>query len=118
MGTAQSSDELLHQLLVTEDNIEPLLDSLQSKGLVARFNSDGMLSITETGKRLLVKLDGPVMDLHCRQLSHLPEGDLAELNRLLIKARESASQMCQIKNPTIFRSSGIGYGQVRFCPYQ
>lgn len=89
-GIPQAQDELLNQLLLPEDDIQSLVDQLVSAQLVSVSHPNRMLSITEAGTQLLSKLDSPILALHRRQLSHFSEGELAEFNRLLVKARNPA----------------------------
>lgn len=70
-----------------------LVERLAAAGLVGRSTcpEDGRsvhLSLTDAGRQLLAKLDTPVASLHARQLGHLSSRELAQLNRLLSKARE------------------------------
>ena len=51
----------------------------------ADHSRHGML--TPAGRELLGRLDGPVLDLHRSLLGHLSRAELAELSRLLVKAR-------------------------------
>jgi DNA-binding MarR family transcriptional regulator len=69
-----------------------LLDRLDRAGLVRRDRSaedrrEVLVSITDKGKELLAELDEPVLELHRKVLGHLSAAELAELNRLLEKAR-------------------------------
>ena len=43
--------------------------------------------ITDDGTAILGRLDGPVVDLHRKLIGHLSQEELAELSRLLVKAR-------------------------------
>lgn len=88
---AQSKNDLSKQLLVPENDVQSLVDQLVAAKLVSRSDKDGMLSITKSGKQLLSKMDDPIIATHRRQLSHLSEGELAELNQLLVKARNSVA---------------------------
>ena len=45
------------------------------------------VSILARGLDLLRDLDEPVIELHKRLIGHLSRDELAELNRLLVKAR-------------------------------
>jgi DNA-binding MarR family transcriptional regulator len=69
-----------------------LLDRLVQAGLVERSRTEEdrrvvLTRITDAGLRLLAQLDAPVIETHRRQLGHLAPAELAELNRLLVKAR-------------------------------
>lgn len=70
-----------------------LIDRLASDGLVGRCTcpKDARavhVAITDAGRTLLAALDEPIQTLHRLQLGHLSERDLAQLSRLLVKARE------------------------------
>jgi hypothetical protein len=46
------------------------------------------VALTDKARRLLSELDEPVMELHRRLIGHLAAPELAELCRLLEKARQ------------------------------
>ncbi len=74
-------------------DVTRLVDRLEQSGLVerARVEHDRrvvLIRITPQGLEKLKGLDEPVLELHKRQLGHLPKADLAELNRLLVLARK------------------------------
>jgi DNA-binding MarR family transcriptional regulator len=84
--------EIADRLITRVPDITRLVDGLEEDGLVqrTRCNRDRRVvyvGITARGMELLGVLDKPVMDLHCRSLAHLSDEELAELNRLLVKAR-------------------------------
>jgi len=67
---------------------------LEDAGLVTRTTDPQdaravLIRITEKGLNLLEGLDEPVLSLHRKQLGHLSREELAELNRLLVKARQT-----------------------------
>ncbi|MGE5194516.1 MAG: MarR family winged helix-turn-helix transcriptional regulator [Deltaproteobacteria bacterium] len=69
-----------------------LVDRLESAALVRRCRTEEdrrvvLICVTPAGLELLARLDQPVRDLHVQTLGHLSRGELAELNRLLVKAR-------------------------------
>jgi DNA-binding MarR family transcriptional regulator len=73
-------------------DITRLVDRLEAAGLVGRCRTQEdrrlvLVKVTEKGLKLLAELDGPVLELHRRQLGHLTPEELAEFNRLLVKAR-------------------------------
>ncbi len=73
-----------------------LVERLVAEGLVARAACPGdarsvHLTLTDAGRKLLAKLDGPVAAMHARQLGHLSGRELAQLSRLLAKARDPES---------------------------
>jgi MarR family transcriptional regulator, 2-MHQ and catechol-resistance regulon repressor len=75
--------------------ITGLVDRLTAAGLVERERSvrdrrEVYVSITEKGLKVLADLDEPVLELNRRALGHLSREELAELIRLLEKARQGA----------------------------
>jgi DNA-binding MarR family transcriptional regulator len=73
-------------------DITRLGDRLEQAGLVKRGRTKAdrrvvLLKITPAGLNLLVRLDAPVRQMHKQLLGHLDAKELAELNRLLAKAR-------------------------------
>jgi DNA-binding MarR family transcriptional regulator len=69
-----------------------LLDRIAAKGWVKRERSkkDGRVviaRITAKGKQQLESLDGPLLEFHKAQFSHLSRAELAQLTELLAKAR-------------------------------
>ena len=72
-----------------------LIDRLEQAGLVRRSRTTEdrrvvLICITDAGLALLARLDRPVRELNKQTLGHLTPGDLTELNRLLVKARNFA----------------------------
>ena len=82
--------------MVTKDpDMTRLLDRLEARGLIARSREQKdrrviTTRITEEGLRLLKDLDGPVAELHERQLGHLRAERLRSLIELLEAARAKA----------------------------
>jgi DNA-binding MarR family transcriptional regulator len=73
-------------------DVTRLLDRMNAAGLVQRARStvDGrvvLTRITPKGQKLLARLDEPVRRFHVEQLGHMDGKELAELIRLLEKAR-------------------------------
>jgi DNA-binding MarR family transcriptional regulator len=73
-------------------DITRLVDRLEQKGYVSRARTETdrrvvLLTITDSGRKLLGGLDPSVTELHKRQLGHLTPAERSELNRLLVKAR-------------------------------
>ncbi len=84
--------EVASRMVTRVPDMTRLVDRLEALGLVARARIEEdrrvvLVAITETGLALLESLEGPVHDLHRRQLGHLSPEETAELNRLLVKAR-------------------------------
>lgn len=71
-----------------------LLDRLEKQGLVQRDRCTQdrrvvYVTLTESAKDLLKRMDGPVNELHKQLIGHLTQAELKELSRLLEKARIS-----------------------------
>ena len=76
---------------VGDPDITRLLDRLEERGLARRSReaTDRRIvtaRITSAGRRLLASLEGPVGNLHTRQLEPLGKQGLRDLRRLLQKA--------------------------------
>jgi DNA-binding MarR family transcriptional regulator len=85
------------QLVSRLPDVTRLLDRLETAGLVKRSRSTRdrrvvLVSITRRGLALLAELDRPTNDLHRKQLAHLTRAELAQLNRLLDRARRPEGQ--------------------------
>jgi len=83
------------QMITRMPDMTRLIDRLEEARLVRRCRSDEdrrvvRICLTDEGRSLLARLDGPVRELHEQTLGHLARGELAELNRLLMKARNFA----------------------------
>jgi DNA-binding MarR family transcriptional regulator len=75
-------------------DITRLLDRLADKGWVTRERSpaDGRVVLTRVaakGRRLLTRLDEPLVAFHREQLGHMSRKDLKQLIKLLEKARKA-----------------------------
>ena len=84
--------EIADRLITRVPDITRLVDGLEADGLVTRTRCTDdrrvvYVGITDDGMSLLQRLDDPLMNLHQHTLAHLDESELAELNRLLVKAR-------------------------------
>lgn len=91
-GEALPCQEIGGRMITQLPDITRLVDRLEEAGLVERSRTPEdrrlvLTKITEPGLRLLAGLDGPVSALHTAQLGHLTRDEVAELNRLLVKAR-------------------------------
>ena len=91
-GAGLPCGEIAGQMVTHMPDITRLVDRLEAAGLVERRRTEEdrrvvLVTITPAGLDVLARLDRPVLDLHRRQLGHLTRAELAELNRLLVKAR-------------------------------
>jgi DNA-binding MarR family transcriptional regulator len=72
------------------DRLEAARPPLVERSRTAEDRRKVLVRITPAGLDLLARLDEPVLELHDRLLGHLTRAELAELNRLLVKARRGA----------------------------
>jgi len=77
-------------------DVTRLVDRLEKSGLAKRSRTPAdrrvvLVGITKKGLDLLAKLDQPTLNLHKSQLKHMTKSELADLNRLLNKARHPAT---------------------------
>lgn len=84
--------EIAERMLTRDPDVTRLLDRLERRGLTVRLRPAEdrravHAALTDAGKLLLAPLDGPVAELHQRQLGHLPPEDLRRLTELLERAR-------------------------------
>lgn len=84
-------------MISRDPDITRLLDRLESRGLISRAREENdrrvvKTNITEKGLRILAELDGPVQEVHRRQLGHMPREKLRQLLRLLEMARIQAEE--------------------------
>jgi DNA-binding MarR family transcriptional regulator len=86
--------EVAQHLVAQVPDVTRLIDRLEKGGLATRQRSSDdrrvvRVRITRQGLALLAKLDRPLLDLHAQQMAGLSEAELAELSRLLTRAREA-----------------------------
>lgn len=92
----RTCNEIKADTVTPVPDLTRLVDRLEADGLVERRQcpQDARavhIALTAAGARLLGKLDGPIAQLHAEQLGHLTERELAQLSRLLAKARQSVT---------------------------
>ncbi|MDB5306355.1 MAG: AraC family transcriptional regulator [Gemmataceae bacterium] len=85
-GTALPWAEVSSRLVAPNGDAGGLVSSLLAAGFIETDGQE-LLTLTARGRDLLAALDVPLIDLHRRQLAHFSSGELAELDRLLVKAR-------------------------------
>lgn len=83
---------IAREMVTREPDITRLIDRLERAGLAKRQRCSEdrrvvRVRITEQALELLGRIDDEVHALHRRQLAHMSEDQLAELNRLLFVAR-------------------------------
>jgi len=89
-------DTIRRQLVDRDPDVSRLVDRLEKAELVVRENDPDdrravRIVATEAGRLLARGLAEELDDIHRTQLSHLAEAEIAELNRLLFKARHPRS---------------------------
>lgn len=94
-GEGLACREIGERMIARDPDITRLLDRLEARKLIARARDRRdrrviAVRITQAALRILKGLDGPVLQLHRRQLRHMGTPKLAALNRLLQEARGSA----------------------------
>jgi DNA-binding MarR family transcriptional regulator len=94
-GEPLPCQEIASRMITRLPDITRLVDRLLEAGLVERSRTPMdrrlvLTTITAAGLRLLAAIDDPLLRLQREQLGHLTRSELAELNRLLVKARNSA----------------------------
>ena len=85
------------RMVSREPDVTRLVDRLEKHGWVKRERSTTdrrvvTVKVTTAGKKLVAKLDEPMKNLHRSTLGHLTKKEMADLNRLLVKARMAAEQ--------------------------
>ena len=98
--------EIASRMLACAPDITRLIDRLEQAGLVARDRSQTdrrvvHVRIVEKGLALLDELDMPVRTLHSQLFGHLSGDELAELSRLLVKARYPPARLAPSASATL-----------------
>jgi DNA-binding MarR family transcriptional regulator len=88
--------EIADRMIQVVPAITGLIDRLERQGLVERERCTEdrrvvYVALTDKARELLSELDQPVLELHRRLIGHLSRAELAELSRLLEKARQGVS---------------------------
>lgn len=96
-GDGLPSLEIGTRMIQRLPDVTRIVDRLEADGFVrrARTTQDRrvvLVQITDKGTDLLKQLDRPVNELHRSQFAKLSRRELDELNRLLVKAREDATE--------------------------
>jgi DNA-binding MarR family transcriptional regulator len=91
-GDGLACREIGDRLIRHDPDVTRLLDRLEQHKLIARARDQKdrrvvRTKITEEGLARLERLDGPVDDMHERQLGHLSENRLQELHAIVEEAR-------------------------------
>jgi DNA-binding MarR family transcriptional regulator len=93
-GRPMPSLEIANRMIQVVPAITGLIDRLEQAGMVRRQRSESdrrviKIEITPKALATLAELDAPEMELQKQLLGHLTRSELAELSRLLEKARVS-----------------------------
>ncbi len=93
-GKPLPSLEVADRMIQVVPAITGLIDRLEKQGLVSRERSAEdrrvvYVEITKQGLAVLAKIDKPLSELHRKLLGKMSRKELAELIRLLCRARES-----------------------------
>ncbi len=96
-GEGLACGEIGERMITRDPDITRLLDLLEARKLITRARDRRdrrviAVRITREALRILKKLDGPVLQLHRRQLRHMGRRELAALIRLLQEARDRAQR--------------------------
>ena len=88
--------EIIERMINRDPDVTRLLDRLEDRGLVTRERSREdrrvvRAYLTEEGVLIVESLDGPVAELHVKQLGHLGEKRLCSLQDAMIAIREGLS---------------------------
>jgi DNA-binding MarR family transcriptional regulator len=94
-GEGLPCTEIGERMVTREPDMTRLLDRLEQAGLATRHRTSRdrrvvLIKITEKGRELLGNMDEPIAAAHRQNLGHLTSDELAEINRLMIKARSAA----------------------------
>jgi DNA-binding MarR family transcriptional regulator len=86
-------NEIRDRLVTRMPDVTRLLDRMEEAGLVlrARDSEDRRLvatRLTAAGRELVDQLDGPIGEVHQRQMGHLSESQLRQLIELLTLVRK------------------------------
>jgi DNA-binding MarR family transcriptional regulator len=89
--------EIANRMITRDPDITRLLDRLEKRGLISRCRETKdrrmvLTRISPGGLALLSRLDGPVEEVHRKQLGHLGRERLRELGELLEVCRRSMEQ--------------------------
>jgi len=93
-GCGVACSEIGNRMIARVPDVTRLVDRLEGARLVERCRIPNdrrvvQVKITEAGRDVLGRLDGPLQELAVRLLRHMTRPELADLIRLLEKARTS-----------------------------
>ena len=87
--------EIAARMVTAVPGITGLIDRLEDAGWVSRVRCKDdrrviFVDLTDKARTLLARLDEPVLALHKELLGHLSRDEIAQLTRLLEKARQNS----------------------------
>ena len=90
-----SWSEISERLITKDSDITRLLERMENRGFIARERDANdrrhiITKITDKGLEVLAEIDGPMTEVHKRQLGHLGDSLIEQLNALLVLARSQA----------------------------
>jgi DNA-binding MarR family transcriptional regulator len=93
-GCGVPCSDIGSRMIARVPDVTRLVDRLEAAGLVERCRIPNdrrvvQVKITQKGRDALAGLDAPLLELNRRLLRHMSREELAELSRLLEKARRS-----------------------------
>ena len=91
-GTPMPSLEIAERMIQVVPAMTGLIDRLEKQGLVERRRCEDdrrvvYIEITDKAKKLLERMDEPLVALHEELMGHMTKAELRELSRLLEKSR-------------------------------
>lgn len=92
--TGLTASEIGRQMTDPRADVTRLVDRLERDGLVERHHDRTdrrvvHVHLTAKGGELLARIDAPILALHRAQLVHMTQDEIAQLIRLLKKARKA-----------------------------
>jgi DNA-binding MarR family transcriptional regulator len=89
---ALACGEIAGRMITRDPDVTRLLDRLEKRRLISRCRETGdrrmvKARITPEGLKLLARLDGPIQEIHRKQLGHLGKALVRDLAGLLATAR-------------------------------
>jgi DNA-binding MarR family transcriptional regulator len=87
--------EISERLISKDSDITRLLERLENRSFIVRERDANdrrhiITKITDKGLKVLAEIDEPMTEVHKRQLGHLGDSLIEQLNALLVLARSQA----------------------------
>lgn len=115
-GDGVPCQQVGEQMVTLVPDVTRLVDRLVESGLAQRRRTSQdrrvvLVALTAKGRKLLERLEQPVLELHDHTLGHLTPEELTELSRLLVKARQPWEVPVDQGGPPPKASADSGGGQ-------